>query len=172
MSGELIAASATGSAARAQHPHVTQAGGQLLSLLPAGSLAVQGSALTRLTTPEALNVSNATMMARANRCTTLILAFGRVPARGASWRRVFRTKRGPGSVERRLPVAGVHSGHNDFPLAASRLPWPAQIAVKFPESELVFWFTRGTVVSALNLPAILLPRACCRRWHVLALKPQ
>jgi len=70
MSGDLIAASATGSAARAQHPQVTQAGGQLLSLLPAGSLAVQGSALTRLTTPEALNVSNATMMARANRRTT------------------------------------------------------------------------------------------------------
>ena len=38
MSGELIAASATGSAARAQQPHVTQVGGQLLSLLPAGSL--------------------------------------------------------------------------------------------------------------------------------------
>lgn len=69
MSGELIGASATGSAARAQHPHVTQAGGQLLSLLPAGSLAVQGSA-TRLTKPEALNVSTATMMARANRRTT------------------------------------------------------------------------------------------------------
>ena len=70
ISGELIAASATGSAARAQHPHVTQAGGQLLSLLPAGSLAVQGSALTRPTTPEALNVSSATMIARANRRTT------------------------------------------------------------------------------------------------------
>jgi len=69
MSGELIAASAIGSAARAQHPHVTQAGGQLLSL-PAGSLAVHGSALTRLTTPEALNVSSATMIARANRRTT------------------------------------------------------------------------------------------------------
>ena len=71
MSGELIAASATGSAARAQHPHVTHAGGQLLSLLPAGSLAVQGSALTRLTKPDALNVSTATMMARANRRTTI-----------------------------------------------------------------------------------------------------
>ena len=70
MSGELIAVSATGSAARAQHPHVTQAGGQLLSSLPAGSLAVQGSALTRLTTPEALNVSSATMIERANRRTT------------------------------------------------------------------------------------------------------
>lgn len=69
MSGELIAASATGSAARAQHPHVTQAGGQLLSLLPAGSLVVHGSALTRLTKPEALTVSTATMMARANRRT-------------------------------------------------------------------------------------------------------
>ena len=71
MSGELIAASATGSAARAQHPHVTHAGGQLLSLLPAGSFAVQGSALTRLTMPEALNVSSATMMARANRRTAV-----------------------------------------------------------------------------------------------------
>lgn len=71
MSGELISASATGSAARAQHPHVTQAGGQLLSSLPAGSLAVQGSALTRLTKPDALNVSTATMMARANRRTTM-----------------------------------------------------------------------------------------------------
>lgn len=68
-SGELVAASATGSAARAQHPHVTQAGGQSLSLLPAGSLTVHGSALTRLTKPEALNVSTATMMARANRRT-------------------------------------------------------------------------------------------------------
>ena len=71
MSGEVMAGNATGSAARAQHPHVTQAGGQLLSLLPAGSLAVQGSALTRLTKPEALNVSTATMMARANRRTTI-----------------------------------------------------------------------------------------------------
>ena len=70
MSGEVMAGNATGSAARAQHPHVTQAGGQLLSLLPAGSLAVQGSALTRLTKPEALNVSTATMTARANRRTT------------------------------------------------------------------------------------------------------
>ena len=69
MSGELIAGSATGSAALAQHPHVTHAGGQLLSLLPAGSLAVHGSALTRLTTPEALNVSSATTIARANRRT-------------------------------------------------------------------------------------------------------
>jgi len=69
ISGELVAASATGSAARAQHPHVTQAGGQLLSLLPAGSFAVQGSALTKLTTPEALNVRSATMNARANRRT-------------------------------------------------------------------------------------------------------
>jgi len=71
MPGELIATSAPGSAARAQHPHVTQLGGQALSFLPAGSFAVQGSALTRLTTPEALTVSNATMMARANRRTTV-----------------------------------------------------------------------------------------------------
>lgn len=70
-SGELIAVRATGSAARAQHSHVTQAGGQLLSLLPAGSFAVQGSALTRLTTPEAVIVSSATTMARANRRTTM-----------------------------------------------------------------------------------------------------
>jgi hypothetical protein len=69
ISGELIVVSATGSAARAQHPHVTQVGGQLLSLLPAGSFAVQGSARTRLTTPEALIVSSATMMAKANRRT-------------------------------------------------------------------------------------------------------
>jgi hypothetical protein len=63
MSGEPIVTSATDSAARTQHPHVTQVGGQAVSFPPDGSLTVQGSALTRLTTPEALNVSNATMMA-------------------------------------------------------------------------------------------------------------
>jgi hypothetical protein len=69
MFGELIATSATGSATRVQHPHVTQVGGQAVSFLPAGSSAAQGSALTRLTMPEALNVSNATMIAKANRGT-------------------------------------------------------------------------------------------------------
>ena len=67
--GEVIATSVSVSAAWAQQPHVTQVGGQALSLLPAGSLVVQGSARTRLTTPDALNVSNETMMARANRRT-------------------------------------------------------------------------------------------------------
>jgi len=69
MSSELIATSPTGSAARAQHSHVTQVGAQAVSFLPAGSLTVQGSALTTLTTPEALNVSNATMIAKAKRGT-------------------------------------------------------------------------------------------------------
>lgn len=36
---------------------------------------MHGSALTRLTTPDALNVSNETMMARANRRTQLSVAF-------------------------------------------------------------------------------------------------
>ena len=86
MLGELIAASATGSAARAQQPHVTQAGGQLLSFLPAGSLAVQGSALTRLTTPEALNVSTETMMARGKPAHTF-KSSTRAPT-GRGWRAI------------------------------------------------------------------------------------
>jgi len=100
MSGELIAASATGSAARAQHPHVTQAGGQLLSLLPAGSLAVQGSALTRLTTPEALNVSSATMMARANRRTTEKLSTQAAERRDCALLPAPLGQRGRGKCER------------------------------------------------------------------------
>ena len=68
-SGEVIGTSVSVSAAWAQHPHVTHVGGQALSFLPAGSAAVQGSALTRLTTPDALNVSSETMMARTKRRT-------------------------------------------------------------------------------------------------------
>jgi hypothetical protein len=41
---------------------------------------VQGSLMTRLQTPDALNVSKPTMTARANRRTALILAFA---SRGA-----------------------------------------------------------------------------------------
>src|SRR3989304_10464771 len=69
LSGQLSATSVTASAPWAQHPHVTHVGGQALSFLPAGSAAVQGSALTRLTTPDALNVSSETMMARTKRRT-------------------------------------------------------------------------------------------------------
>jgi hypothetical protein len=69
LSGQFIVTSVTASTAWAQQPQVTQVGGQALSSLPAGSLAVHGSALTRPTTPDALNVSNETMMARANRRT-------------------------------------------------------------------------------------------------------
>lgn len=71
MSGELDTATATGSAAWAQHPHVTQVGGQAPSSSPwpVSSKPVHGSPAITIDTPDALRVSNPTMMAKANRRT-------------------------------------------------------------------------------------------------------
>ena len=65
-SGVTASTSETASAACAQHPHVTQVGGQAPSSWPGRSYAVHGSFATRLTTPEALNVNNPTMIARTS----------------------------------------------------------------------------------------------------------
>lgn len=59
------------STASAQQPHVTQIGGQAPSSEPSDSppiAMVQGSAVTRLVTPETLNVRTATKRAKATRC--------------------------------------------------------------------------------------------------------
>ena len=74
-SGELVKGNMTGSAACAQQPQVTQVGGHA-PWLPADSLEPQGSALARLVTPEALIISNATMIARTKRRTDVIVALG------------------------------------------------------------------------------------------------
>ena len=68
VSGEFVTEAITGSAARAQQPHVTHVGGQAPSSRPGCSKLVHGSAMTSPETPEALKVS-ATMTARAKRRT-------------------------------------------------------------------------------------------------------
>jgi hypothetical protein len=69
MFGELAMTTVAGSTAWAQQPHVTQVGGHVPSARPDCSSPVQGSDSSKLDTPEALNVNNPTMIARAN-CRT------------------------------------------------------------------------------------------------------
>jgi hypothetical protein len=68
-SGEFVTDRTTGSAACAQHPHVTQVGAHVSSSrLPCSKL-VQGSPATSVATPEAVNDNSATTTASANRRT-------------------------------------------------------------------------------------------------------
>jgi hypothetical protein len=70
--GESEATTASGSAVCAQHPQVTQVGGQVPSSSwppVASSRPLHGSSTTRLDTPDTLSVRNATSNARTNRPT-------------------------------------------------------------------------------------------------------
>ena len=69
VSSGLATRTIAGSAACAQHPQMAHVGGQALSSRPGCWYPVQGSASTNARTPEALNDSEATMAARANRRT-------------------------------------------------------------------------------------------------------
>lgn len=69
ISAELATGSATGSAACAQQPQVTQVGGHDRSSRPGSSYVVHGSAWIKADMPDALNVSKPTMIARASRGT-------------------------------------------------------------------------------------------------------
>ena len=68
-SSEIASVSITGSAACAQQPHVTQVGGHVASPRSRCSYLEHGSAITRLETPDALNISNATMTRWMDRST-------------------------------------------------------------------------------------------------------
>ena len=70
ISSELTTMTLAGSTACSQQPHVTQVGGHVPRSRPGCSMPVHGSPTNRVATPEALNVSTETMMARTNRRTT------------------------------------------------------------------------------------------------------
>jgi hypothetical protein len=56
----------------AQHPQVTQVGGQLLSCVVSRSNPAQGSPIARTGIPDALSVSSATQTDNANRRTVSV----------------------------------------------------------------------------------------------------
>jgi hypothetical protein len=107
-SGEPVRTTRTGSAAWTQQPHVIHVGAQVPSSAPARTLALQGSGMTRLETPDALMVSNETMIASANRLTIVIVALGAVP----SYKGAMRSRLRPGLLWCLvLPMSGACAGH-------------------------------------------------------------
>jgi hypothetical protein len=68
-SSERVTGITAGSTACAQQPHVAHVGGHAASSVPDCSEPVQGSPAIRVGSPEVLNISKQTMMARTNRRT-------------------------------------------------------------------------------------------------------